>query len=157
MEAEEYRQKKLELLNTLAPEIVKFHKLGKKQQVTAVRYGTGSDYLADKWQFDPNPDIASRYLNSDSQNQILWLKMFGCENPTSTDCFIVHRALLFFNNNSLEKWLVWPGWQKPTGLGAFKGDWLKRSKINAFGNGNNWCKLWVKLSEENKRHVIKFF
>jgi hypothetical protein len=40
---------------------------------------------------------------------------------------------------------------------AFKEAWLKRVRLNAFGNGENWCKLYMRLDDEGKQHLIKFF
>jgi hypothetical protein len=139
MNVDEYTSTKFVVLNTVAPKIIELHKLSKAQQVAAVRWGTGSDYLAHKW----DGDFAHRYLNSDSKHQPLWLKMLGIPNPTHDDCYALHQAMLFFYNHPLTH--------------CIKEDWLKRNKIDAFGNGLNWCKLWLKLDQESKNLVIKFF
>lgn len=137
----EYGRKKLEVLNIVAPKIVALSKMKKTQQVIAVMKGTGSEYITNKWIGDPR--FANRYLNSDSKNQPLWCKMMGIKNPTDEDCYALHQAMLFFNNHSLTH--------------CFKEDSLKRMRLNVFGNGENWCKLWLKLSNENKNHLIEFF
>lgn len=138
MNSEEYKTKKIELLNIVAPNVVALSKKRKIQQVTAIASRV-NEYMANKW----DGSFASRYLNSDGNNQKLWLTMMGIENPTTTDCFILHRAMLFFNNHSLDH--------------CFKSEWLKRAKINAYGNGENWCKLWVSLAGVSKDHIVKFF
>lgn len=135
----EYDRKKLEVLNVVAPNIVTLSKKKKIQQAIAIVKGTGSDYLANKW----DGSFAGRYLNSDHKNQPLWLKMMGIENPTDQDCWTLHQAMLFFNNHSLTY--------------CFKEPWLKRVRLNPFGNGENWCKLWVILPDDSKNHVIRFF
>lgn len=136
---EEYKTKKLEVLNIVAPNVVALSKKKKLQQATLIASRTGSEYLANKW----DGCFASRYLNSDWNNQKLWLKMLGIEDPTATDCLILHKAMLFFNNHSLDH--------------CFKTEWLKRAKFNAYGNGENWCKMWIRLSDDSKAHVLKFF
>jgi hypothetical protein len=139
MTTTEYISKKLAILNAVAPQVVALSKMKKSQQIISIATRTGSEYLANKW----DGCFASRYLNSDSSNQLLWLKMMGLAAGTINDCWILHQAMLFFNNHSLTH--------------CFKEAWLKRVKLNPYGNGENWCKLWIALTDDSKQHVVKFF
>jgi len=139
MTAEDYDKLKVEVLNAAAPHIIALHKMGKTKRALTIMEGTGSKYLAERF----DGDFAGRYLNSDNSNQQLWLKMFGVVEPSVTKATVLHQAMLFFNNHSLDH--------------CFGSNWLRSTKISAFGNAENWCKLWVKLCERDKQYVINFF
>lgn len=138
MTMEEYTKRKLEVLNISARQIVQLHKMSKVKRAVAIMKATGSDYLAERY----DGDFAHRYLNCGSDNQMLWLKMFGIEQ-THDNAYALKEAMLFFYNNALTE--------------LFEEEGLKRSKINPFGCGENWCKLWITLTDANKQHVVKYF
>jgi len=140
MSFEEYQHKKIQLLDIAAPAIVGFHKKSKRQQFFAILDGTGSNYLAEKWE---GVDFAHRYLNSDGDNKILWLKMMGVMDATNTDCEVFRNVMIYFYNHSIDT--------------VLSNDFIKRHRLNAFGNGLNWCKAWLKLSDDAKVLAVKQF
>lgn len=140
MEYEQYIERKTTLLNVVAPNVVAFHKQSISKQAIAIAASTGSEYLATKWQ---GVDFAHRYLNSDSNNKRLWLIMMGIEDPSVDDCEIMRHVMIYFYNHSVDT--------------LVSGDFLKRKKLKAFGNGLNWCKAWVSLLAPDKTVIVKHF
>lgn len=138
MKTEDYLKRMIEILNLTAGEIVRLQKMNRTAAAILIMKKTGSDYLAEKY----DRDFAGRYLNSDSGDQRLWLKYLGIDEPQDMDCYIMRQVMLYFNNNSLNT----PGINVK-----------KEYNLNPYGTGENWCKLWLKLSDDNKKAIVTHF
>jgi len=139
MTIEQYTEKKLALLNTIAPKVLELKGMSTSQRIAVIKFSTGSEYLAHKY----DGDFAHTFLNSDDSNKELWLKAMGVEHIDYAIIEIVRQSFLFFYNNSLTE--------------CFNEKWLKQQKLKAYGNGENWCKAWVTLTEETKNRVTDLF
>lgn len=114
-----------QMLDIAAPKIVFLSELSEKQAAISILSKTGSDYLANRY----DKDFSGRYLNSDANNQHLWLRYCGIDS-TPDDCEYMRVIMLYFNNNSLEASKLSP----------------QRFQIDLFGNGENWCRFWILLA-----------